>query len=775
MYGSCATQLDLPSSDLDVVIRGLDPRGDNSVHASTSNSVKANKSKGKKPTNQDMGTSKGFASAKEQLHTQSGMQPGPHFPQTQHLNYPNPQNFFPPLSPNANRVMRLAAELEMQPWAVQVKAIPTATVPVIKILADPSRLPGAAAGVANGGDWMMQQQHMAAQAAAAVAGASTATLPSHQVPEPTSSQGEYQSSNPVPDTTQPQASQCHMPPTPPPWRGADVMNGLLSVDITFDGPEHGGIGSTAFSARVVQDACNETGLPPESTAVVQAAMVLKELLAQRRLNEPFSGGLSSYALLLLVVSVMRERKAIREELERVERQRRAVALDECNRVRDVNIASTPIPAPDVCTGYNISDSFKDLNNKPSTLQKKRSNILAKPGLADAKPSLSVYNESVSAKIKKQKEKKNIGENGNMGIQDRKEPLSQSINEATPVPIVSGGSSWASIARTSTAKHSRNQPIESKMLQGKPAPSIKMPSSRNSNSASRNKSKEREATGANKNGNCGPVENVKSSVESKPTHDEKKYCLAQAESKHPSALMNTKKFVAHIKNLDKAIESESSSGTEKDATSIAPLVPSSSYTLGSGRLEGSLLFPQGSNDVLEVLCSGKPSAGKLLMHFLLFYGQHFDAQSTSIDVSGTHHPDCNYFAPSELQDHLSPFISRKAGGTIDPITGVFTVDPIVVYDPLAGCENNNVARSCFAWSSIRWVFSQCYMTLSSVVERGGDDSAISGASASLGTGSRDRSKKGHISGQESMVGRGGLVVNPNSIDDMTPLLELLLSF
>jgi hypothetical protein len=66
-----------------------------------------------------------------------------------------------------------------------------------------------------------------------------------------------------------------------------------------------------------------------------------------------------------------------------------------------------------------------------------------------------------------------------------------------------------------------------------------------------------------------------------------------------------------------------------------------------------------------------------------------------------------------------------------------------------------------------------------VERGADDSAISGASASLGTGSRDRSKKGHVPGQESMVGGGGLGVNANSIThssiDMTPLLELLLSF
>jgi hypothetical protein len=42
--------------------------------------------------------------------------------------------------------------------------------------------------------------------------------------------------------------------------------------------------------------------------------------------------------------------------------------------------------------------------------------------------------------------------------------------------------------------------------------------------------------------------------------------------------------------------------------------------------------------------------------------------------------------------------------------MLTVDPIIVFDPLDGAENNNVARSCFAWSSIRWVFDQSYMTV-----------------------------------------------------------------
>jgi DNA polymerase sigma len=53
-------------------------------------------------------------------------------------------------------------------------------------------------------------------------------------------------------------------------------------------------------------------------------MVLKELLALRCLNEPFPGGLSCYALMLLVVAVLKERNAIREEMERIERQRRGL-------------------------------------------------------------------------------------------------------------------------------------------------------------------------------------------------------------------------------------------------------------------------------------------------------------------------------------------------------------------------------------------------------------------------------------------------------------------
>jgi len=112
-----------------------------------------------------------------------------------------------------------------------------------------------------------------------------------------------------------------------------------------------------------------------------------------------------------------------------------------------------------------------------------------------------------------------------------------------------------------------------------------------------------------------------------------------------------------------------------------------------------------------------------MHFLLFYGQHFDSQATAIDYSGKHERD---YSGGKLYSPLSPYIQRKSAGSYDPMTGMLTVDPIVVYDPLEGAESNNVARSCFAWSSIRCIFAQAYLSLSNAAETSG----ASGATTSL---------------------------------------------
>lgn len=489
MYGSCATQLDLPSSDLDAVICGL-------------------------------------PIPKQQKKKKHGDGSDPIDQYHYHGNQ----------SVNGGRVLRLAEELERQPWVVQIKPIPTATVPVIKILADPARVHGS--GASNtGSDWRIQQQ---------CANSSNSQIAS-QTNSFHNSPSHYISSSSSPGQI--------MQPYPTPWRGADVMNGLIKLDITFEGPEHGGIGSTAYTARVVQDACNETGLPPESTPTVQVTMVLKELLAQRRLNEPFSGGLSSYALLLMVVAIMRERRAIRAEMALAERQRRAVASTNASSMRTISNPSQQ-PKPVV----SRSNSCTSLSSRNAVI----------PSTCTSVSSVSSW-----ASIAKKSE------------------LPQRTHSSDKVPPV-------------------QQPIKEKVL-----------------------------TKSNSSSQLPPSHVIKKPV-----------------------------------------------------------------SVGSGPLPSSTFnFAPGSNDVLEVLCSGEETAGKLLMHCLLFYGHYFNAQSMVIDVT----------APEYGR---GPFTARRQGGLIDPVSGVFTVDPIVVYDPLEGAEGNNVARSCFAWINIRSVFAQCYTTLQHTVERKG---------------------------------------------------------
>lgn len=568
LYGSCATQLDLPSSDLDVVIRGLNGSGENTYLQQNDINNPVDKERSLSIDS----SSKSFEAQRQKASSPSSSSTSSSSPSNSPSSYMSyQQNFYPPLTANGNRVLRLATELERQPWAVQVKAIPTASVPVIKILTDPSRLPGGA----TGSEWMLHQQNMAAAAVAAA---------------------DMKMASGLPSTTPNSYHSAQLP-----WRGADIMNGLLSLDITFEGPEHGGVGSTVFSTQVVQDVVSETGLPPDSTPVVQVIMIIKELLAQRRLNEPFSGGLSSYAILLLVIAVMKERRVIKEEIERVERQQRAVASS--------------------CTTTKT-------------------------------------------------EKK---------------------------PLMEKKSSWAAIA----------------MKSSKPA-------------------------------------NVKSGPWKVPVQPNEKQNIAYEDEQASTQAVKEKD--SHSLKVDVTVDTRDSVNQT----------------------------PQGYNDVLEVLCSGEPTAGKLLMHFLLFYGRHFDARTCCIDVSGTHHPEFSKLK-GDPKRNWSPFMTRKPGGTYNPITEVYTVDPLVVYDPLEGRESNNVTRSCYAWPTIAWTFDQCFNTLSGVVELGSDTNnnrRVRENGSDLKQSNTIPSSKQHIdikspTSTDPVV--DCLEDTRNVENDLSPLLELLLCF
>jgi hypothetical protein len=470
-----------------------------------------------------------------------------------------------------------------------------------------------------------------------------------------------------------------------PWRGSDVMNGLISLDITFEGPEHGGLGSTDYSLRVVHEACQEAGFgsPPEATAFVQCLMVLKELLVQRKLNEPYSGGLSSYALLLLLWGLVRERSLIRQEIEGVERQRQAMAQG------------------DVATYANALTGDASADRAPQEIQ------------SDA-----MNNAMFSSGKGKDPE----------GTRDAEAPRtdaasklpSSSASSAAMKPVTS----WASIAK-------KTNPTPTPSTSSEPVGGKK-----GLEAAAEKQKKSRPASFADALARSTVNPKVKAPVVQEPA------TLEMAKSEPKSV------------NDDRASQS---AGKE---TAPPPPSRSSIKSTAENKLGMPSVYPQGFDDVIEVLCTGETTAGKLLMHFLLYYGQYFEAQGTAIDVSGTHE---RVFPgqPYSPYSYQSPYIPRRATETIDQITGMLVIDHIVIYDPLEGAEHNNVARRCFAWQQVKWIFAQSYATLSSAVERSATPPSTPGG----------RPPMPELAGKEAPV-------DPQTGDLMDPsssLLRCLLSF
>lgn len=368
------------------------------------------------------------------------------------------------------------------------------------------------------------------------------------------------------------------------------------------------------------------GVPPEGTPVVQVASVLKELIAQRRLNEPFSGGLSSYGLLMLLLAILKDRTIIQEGMKKTEQQRQKVSgLDDGEtrsslKQRDCGLRKNCATAAPSSAGAESSDKS---STTPSTA---------------SKPTVSSSWASIAKKS-----------NGSTAVTESLSTITKSTHDSATNVATKTGANYSEVVQ----KESKHVPQ-----------------------------------------NTDPVLTKSQGEDSPKGGANATQTLPLAESEHPS----TEK---------RQILPQSSNVAHDGPAILSPVTPTSE---GDSKIESSSV-PQGSNDVLEVLCSGELTSGKLLMHFLLFYGQHFDSQATLVDMNGTHHPD---HGKVELEC-LSPFVARPPGGAIDPITGMFSVDPIIVYDPLEGANDHNVSKRCYCWNNVRWVFAQCYMTVSSVVE------------------------------------------------------------
>jgi hypothetical protein len=112
----------------------------------------------------------------------------------------------------------------------------------------------------------------------------------------------------------------HPPGTPPgdtdTWLGSGGDGGLIPLDISFASPMHGGLASSRWVREYVGSGKYALCLP--------ATLVLKELLCQRGLNQPWSGGLSSYSLINMMVTVLQEVEKQRVQDRKLEVRARAL-------------------------------------------------------------------------------------------------------------------------------------------------------------------------------------------------------------------------------------------------------------------------------------------------------------------------------------------------------------------------------------------------------------------------------------------------------------------
>ncbi|CAN0462282.1 unnamed protein product, partial [Discosporangium mesarthrocarpum] len=80
-------------------------------------------------------------------------------------------------------------------------------------------------------------------------------------------------------------------------------------------PEHRGIASSKWVRDCIQGGKYAFALP--------AVLVLKEVLCQRGLNQPWSGGLSSYSLINMMITVLQQAEVERARARKLMEMARA--------------------------------------------------------------------------------------------------------------------------------------------------------------------------------------------------------------------------------------------------------------------------------------------------------------------------------------------------------------------------------------------------------------------------------------------------------------------
>jgi DNA polymerase sigma len=259
LYGSCYTGLELPSSDVDVVVTGIDGK-----------------------------------------HYSYGVAPSEPYSAEETVGH----------------LRRLASVLSGAPWVRSMKVIETASVPVIKIVADPN---------------------CGARVEAPEKSSKVTASNSSSAPDPNAL-------SPSPQTVEENGpAGCFS------WVGIGAGCDSVPLDISFASPLHGGVASSKWVRQYVQDGKYHFSQ--------SATLVLKEVLCQRGLNQPWSGGLSSYSLINMMITVLQEVEKQRVQDRKLEE--RAISMRDKDQSDDGS-ANSGNHADDPSSCFEQMTSFEDL-------------------------------------------------------------------------------------------------------------------------------------------------------------------------------------------------------------------------------------------------------------------------------------------------------------------------------------------------------------------------------------------------------------------------------
>ncbi|KAJ1449562.1 hypothetical protein M885DRAFT_535068 [Pelagophyceae sp. CCMP2097] len=295
LYGSCFTNLDLPSSDVDVVVCGLNgdatPNPPKKSPDSSDGAAASRDGAVRRPAGRTLDEDSESEGEEEQIEGRprcASFASGPDYnpnivggrgyygggagepPSTAHMRSPTPPHAAP--AGVVACLQTLARALKAQPWVCELKSIETASIPVIKLLVNPAMLsPPAPLPAFN----------------------RSRVKPTARRRDDDDADDDVEEGGAVSSQTQTDDNADGEAPT---WAGAigRCDAGFLAVDISFEAPSHGGLASSRYCVVAMRRW-------PEAQPLM---LVLKELLVQRGLNEPFTGGLSSYSLLLLIITAM---------------------------------------------------------------------------------------------------------------------------------------------------------------------------------------------------------------------------------------------------------------------------------------------------------------------------------------------------------------------------------------------------------------------------------------------------------------------------------------